>query len=92
MSIVILAAAALYLCRLGGFVLPSIRSGSTALRFVPVAVFTALTLSPLLKNADFMPAKLIALLVAGVVVWRTRQIGVAVLVGFAVLKLLRLLV
>lgn len=90
MSILLLAALILYLCRLGGFVLPPIRSD--ALRFVPVAVFAALTVSPLLKNADFMPAKLVALFIAGAVVWRTRQLGVAVVVGFVVLKLLRLLI
>lgn len=94
MSLLLVAAAALiiYLCRLGGFVLPAARLRTAALAYVPVTVFTALTVSPLLRNADFVGGKLIALLVAGLIVWRTRQIGIAVIVGFAALKLLRLLV
>ncbi len=61
------------------------------LRFVPVSVFAALVVSSLYNGGDSFDVKLIALVVAGAVMWRTRQLGLSILLGLAAVWILALL-
>ena len=61
------------------------------LHFVPVSVFTALVVSSLYKNGESLDVTLIALVVAGAVMWRTRQLGLSILLGLGALWILALL-
>jgi branched-subunit amino acid transport protein len=85
--------ALVYTCRWAGFVLTIPRTspfGERFLRRVPIALFTVLAISSLYKESDLLSLKLIALLVAGGVVWYTRQLGWSVVVGLAILWMLML--
>lgn len=57
-------------------------------RFIPIAIFTALAVSSLYKETELLSLKFIALAVGGGIAWRTRQFGLGVLSGLAVLWLL----
>lgn len=85
--LILLMAALIYLCRLSGFMLPSGTSPfwTQGLRFIPLSIFTALVISALYKDSHAINIKLIALLVAGLVMVRTRQFGLSVLTGLALL-------
>jgi branched-subunit amino acid transport protein len=87
LALTLAAAVILYLCRWSGFALNPAASPFWAafLRFVPIAIFTALVVTPLAKHTGVPGAQLAALAAAGVVVRRTRQPGLSVLVGLGVL-------
>jgi branched-subunit amino acid transport protein len=55
------------------------------LRFIPIAVFTALVVSGLYKDSDLLRPELFALAIAGGVAWRTRQFGLSVISGLVAL-------
>jgi branched-subunit amino acid transport protein len=82
------------LCRLSGFVLPRGTSPfwNQGLRFVPLSIFTALVISALYKDSRALDIKLIALLIAGVMMWRTRRFGLSVMVGLGILWVLMRLI
>lgn len=52
------------------------------LRFVPVSVFAALIVPDLLGSPEW-PRRVVAAVVAGALIWRTRQLAVGILGGFA---------
>lgn len=90
---ILLLGAVIYLCRLSGFVVALPTSApwiQDALRFVPVAVFAALVVPSLTTEPEIAPAKLLALLAAGTLYLRTRNLGLSLLVGLIVLWLLLL--
>ena len=63
------------------------------LRFVPIAVFTALVVPPFVapdRRPELSPRLLIGV-VAAVVAWRTRQIYAAIIAGLLVFGALRML-
>jgi branched-subunit amino acid transport protein len=60
-------------------------------RFVPISIFTALIVSSLYASPDLRNLKILALVVAGAVAWRTRQMGLSILVGLAILWMFVLL-
>ena len=62
------------------------------LRFVPISVFAALVVSSLYKDNQTLGVKLVALAVAGMVMWRTRQLWLSILIGLGTLWLLTWLV
>ncbi len=83
-------AALVYLCRLGGFALQAAQTSpfwELFLRFVPISVFTTLVVSSLYQETGISGVKVMALGVAGLVVWRTRHVTLSMLVGFVVLWL-----
>jgi branched-subunit amino acid transport protein len=55
------------------------------LRFIPISIFTALVVSSLYKNSELLRPELFALVVAGMIAWRTRQFGLSVISGLVVL-------
>lgn len=64
-----------------------------ALRHVPAAVLAALAVPAFVRHTgsvDLLDARVVAAVVGGLVAWRTRSILATVLVGMAVLLLLRL--
>jgi len=85
-----LLALIIYACRLSGFIM---RSGQIWLRWrpflqlVPVAVFSALAVSPLIHAPDHIGPKLAVLILAGGVYLRTHRFDAAILVGMASLWL-----
>ncbi|GGJ72905.1 AzlD domain-containing protein [Deinococcus aquiradiocola] len=58
------------------------------LRFVPVSVFAALVV-PDVANAADAPRRAVAALVAGLLMWRSRQLALGILGGFGTYWLLR---
>ncbi|MCA9989004.1 MAG: AzlD domain-containing protein [Anaerolineales bacterium] len=79
------SAVIIFLCRLSGFSLESLGKASWLTRYlhyVPIAVFTALVTPSVIRDPVVLPSKLIALAVAGVAIYRTRQFGVGVLAGY----------
>ena len=63
------------------------------LRFVPIAVFTALVVPPFVapdRQPELSPRLLIGV-VAAIVAWRTRQIYAAIVAGLLVFGALRML-
>jgi branched-subunit amino acid transport protein len=81
------AAVVAYICRISGFVLP-IRNTSPTweqfLQFVPIAVFATLTVSSLGTDSATLSPKLLALGLSGIMMWRTRHFGLAILFGLSV--------
>jgi branched-subunit amino acid transport protein len=94
MSIVALIGSAaffVYLCRVGGFVVPNIRLTPYWERFfhlLPSGVFAALLVVALTHMPTFESKHGIALLVVGLAMWRTKQIALSVAVGLVVLWVL----
>lgn len=87
LALILAASIIIYLCRWSGFALnPAAASPFWAafLRFVPIAIFTALVVTPLTKNAGALGPQVLALAAAGIVARHTRQPGLSVLVGLAV--------
>src|SRR5260221_9356854 len=60
------------------------------LRYVPISIFTALVISSLYVAPELLPLKIVALVVAAVVMWRTRQFGLGVVVGWSTLLILNM--
>ncbi len=92
--LIAVTAALIYTCRWAGFALAVPRTlpfGEPFLRRVPAALFTALIISSLFKEGDLLVMKWISLAVAGGVAWYTRQLGLSVLVGLAILWMLMLI-
>ncbi len=91
-SVLILSTAILvYLCRLSGFAVnPPADSArlQAFFSFVPVATFSALTVSAFARELGLWEVKLIAFLVTGVYLWRTKQLGYSLLLGLGVFFLL----
>jgi branched-subunit amino acid transport protein len=88
LALTLAAAVIIYLCRWSGFALnPASASPfwSAFLRYVPIAIFTALVVTPLTKNTGTLGPQVAALATAGLVARRTRQPGLSVLVGLGVL-------
>lgn len=84
-------AVVVYVCRLSGFVLAPLAFPSRTarfLRYVPIAVFSALLSPSLTGDLTHLPLKLTALAAAGLVVRRNGHIGLAVVVGMGVFWLL----
>jgi len=84
------ATVVVYLCRLSGFVLPDNQSSIVEERvwhYVPIIVFSVLSVSPLARQPDMLLAKIIAFLLTGSIIWRTRQLGLAILLGFGLFYL-----
>ena len=92
---VLLMGAAVYALRLAGLGaqrLPLPPAVEQALRYVPIAVLTALTVSSLASGpASLLPWRGLAALVAAVVVWRTGRLWACILSGLGVYESLRLL-
>lgn len=80
-----------FLCRLSGFVLAPLASSprlARFLRYVPIAVFSALLTSPLLNKPADLPSSLAALVAAALLLHKTRNIGLAIIAGLALFTLL----
>ncbi len=80
-----------FLCRMSGFAFTRLASAkwlAQFLHFVPIAIFSALIVPSILREPDLITSKAIALTMAGLVIWRTRQFGIGVVVGFAILWLM----
>ena len=80
-----------YLCRVSGFILSERQISlkwREILRFMPIAVFSALTVLALVRDPDGLIAKSAALLAAGAVFWRTRRFSVSALAGMGTLWML----
>ncbi len=60
------------------------------LQFVPISIFTALVVSSLYTAPELLTLKIIALAAGAGVMWRTRQFGLGVVTGLAVLWILSL--
>ena len=62
------------------------------LQFVPIAVFVALVVPPFVapSGQPEISSRLMILLVAGIVAWRTRQVYTTIAAGLLVFALLRL--
>lgn len=89
--LMVMAMTLIYACRWVGFVLTDIELslfGEHFLRRVPAALFTALIISALYQESDWLSVKLCALAVAGGVVWHTRQVGWSVVAGLTILWIL----
>ena len=88
-TVAILAVAlVVYVCRLSGFLVGNIRLTGYWERFfwlLPSAVFAALVMTSLLRIQALHAGQALALVSAGMVAWRTRQVGLSVLVGLATL-------
>jgi branched-subunit amino acid transport protein len=85
------AAVLVYICRASGFV-PNLKAdshiGEQFLHFMPIAIFSTLVLSSIMRQTEVFNFELVALIFAGVIVWRTRQFGWAVIAGLGALWLL----
>ncbi|MBX3085631.1 MAG: AzlD domain-containing protein [Anaerolineae bacterium] len=91
LSLITCMALAVYMCRAAGFTLGDVHLTAfweRFFRFMPLAVFATLFTSGLVHAPALQIGHGIALLVAGVVMWRTRQVGLSVLVGLVMLWLL----
>ncbi len=80
-----------FLCRLSGFAFTRLASSKLLaqfLHFVPIAIFSALIVPSVLREPDLLTSKAIGLAIAGILIWRTRQFGIGVVVGFAVFWLM----
>jgi branched-subunit amino acid transport protein len=83
--------ALVYSWRLLGFTLPlAPQSGFWRgfFQHLPIALFTTLTILPLTRDTADLDMKALALVVAGIVMWRTRHMGMSVLVGMGALWIL----
>ena len=79
--------AGVYALRLAGFVLPERAvppAWDRALRFVPVALLTALVVASLGAQADGDPSRLVAAAAGGFVAHRTRQMWACIVAGMLV--------
>jgi branched-subunit amino acid transport protein len=91
--LIVFLAALVYGLRVSGFVAPATRLSpfwARFLGFVPVSVFAALTATPLLSEG-MSGARATALAASGLLMWRTRQLGVSIALGLALLGLLQAL-
>ena len=61
------------------------------LSYIPISIFAALVVSALYTSSELLNLKIVALVVAGGVAWRTRQFGLGVVTGLAVLWILVLI-
>jgi branched-subunit amino acid transport protein len=85
------ATAVIYVVRISGFMLKTTTISPfwvQFLRFVPIAVFTAFVVSALYHDTSFLSGKMIAFAIAGVSLWRTKQFGLSVIIGLAIMFLL----
>ncbi len=85
------ATALIFLYRFAGFSLkvdPDSSVWERILRLVPVSVFAALVVSSLYSSPESSSIKFIALACAGAMCWRTKQAGLSILLGLAILWLL----
>ena len=85
--------AGVYALRLAGLALPDVTMPPTwerALRFVPIALLTALVVSSLAGPAGGEPARLVAAGCAALVARRTGKMWTCILSGMALYWLLRL--
>jgi branched-subunit amino acid transport protein len=55
---------------------------------VPIAVFTAFVISALYHDTSFLSGKMIAFAIASFSLWRTKQFGLSVIIGLAIMFLL----
>ncbi len=94
-TLVILAMAAVtYGTRAAGLLLTDVRLSPfwlAFLRFVPVSVFAALVTPSLAGGRGEGVERVVAAVLAGVLMWRTRQLWLGLLVGMGVFWGLRLL-
>ena len=84
----VIIAAATFAWRYAGFALKISQTSpfwEHFLRFIPISIFTALVMSGLYKDTELLRPELVALAIAGVVAWRTRQFGLSVISGLVVL-------
>ena len=58
------------------------------LRFVPVSVFAALVIPDVLGSSEW-PRRVVAALIGGALMWRTRNLALGILGGFAAYWLTR---
>ncbi len=58
------------------------------LKYVPVSVFAALVVPDIVTSPEW-PRRMIAAVVGGLLMWRTRQLALGILVGFAAYWLAR---
>ena len=78
------ATAIVYLCRLSGFTLTRFTASTTLAKFlhyIPIAIFSALLVPPIIKEPASLGSKLATLAVAGLVMRQTRQISLGIIVG-----------
>lgn len=92
-GLIIGMASLIYACRLAGF---SLKMRLTpywerVLRLMPITVFATLATLGLVRVQTLQVSHVAALLSAGVVACRTRQIGLSVLVGLGTLWILMLM-
>ena len=89
--VLIATAVIIYLCRYSGFTLTRLAASTRLARFlhfVPIAIFSALIVPSLTIESPLLGRKLIALIVAGAVIWRTRHFGLGIIVGLGLFWLL----
>jgi branched-subunit amino acid transport protein len=89
----LLIAIVVYSCRLSGFVISSPETTGywqAYLQFLPTAIFSAFIVPTMLGTPDMFTIKLMALGIAGGIMWRTRRFGLSILIGLGVLWLLTL--
>ncbi len=93
LGVVLAMGVGVFALRIVGLLLPDLTlppAWDRALRFVPIAVLTALTLSTLGARGDDGTARVLAAIGAGLIAWRTRQMWACIAGGMAMYWLLRL--
>ena len=83
--VILLMWAVTYLVRLLGLSLGRLRLPPfwlAFLRFVPVSVLAALIVPDVLGSPEW-PRRLVGCIVGGLLIWRTRNLALGILVGFA---------
>jgi branched-subunit amino acid transport protein len=87
-------AALIYACRLAGFLIPNPRLTpywGRVFHLLPIAVFATLVTSGLARVPTLQLGHLLTFVIAGLITWRTRQIGLSVLVGLVLLWVLSMI-
>lgn len=89
--LIILITLLIYACRLSGFIVQPKQTPQwlqTYLHFVPIAVFSALIVPSVLREAELLPLEFIALAIAGLSMWKLRRFDLSIFLGLATLWIL----
>jgi branched-subunit amino acid transport protein len=92
--LIILLAIVIFICRLSGFIVQPKHTPpylETYLRFVPIAVFSALIVPSLLLESELLGIKFLALGIAGAIMWWIRRFDLSIVLGLATLWLFNFL-
>lgn len=85
---ILIIAVIVYLCRLSGFLVRFKTTSpllQTYLNFVPIAVFAAVIVPSTLRELDLIGIKLVALFIATLMMRKTGNVGLSMLVGMGTL-------